>query len=141
MGNITRRCQFTGLAAVFVAVCPVAGYADMYDLKDITEAQKQTLFKEVEKYAVVSAAMNYCGRPPFLVRRVRAVATGCVTPRSLDQIEEKFQQEVAKWSGKRDCEDKETQRIFETATKKFRWLIDDIATACKYRVLYKFRLF
>jgi hypothetical protein len=141
MSKIARRCQQVGLAAVFAVSCPVLAFAAMYDLNDLTDAQKQILFKEVEKYAVVTAAMNYCARPPFLERRVRAVATGCATPQSLDAVERRFQEEVAKWSGKTDCEDKNLQRIFATATKKFGYLIDDITKACKYRVLYNFRLF
>ena len=135
-----RRFRTT-VAALSCLLCQTPAYAAMYDLNEITAAQRRIIFEEVEKYAVVTAGLNYCGRPPFLARRVRAIATDCVTPQSLDAVETRFNEEVAKWSGKTDCDNKKTQQIFATATKKFQWLIDDISTACKYRVLYKFRLF
>jgi hypothetical protein len=120
---------------------PGQALAELYDLKNLTGAQREILTKELEKYADVSGAMNYCERPPFLERRVRAAASGCVTPESLDVIEAQFKESVAKSSGKINCADKNLQRIFDTAVKKMEYLIDDITKACKLRILYNFRLF
>src|SRR5205085_133693 len=106
-----------------------------------TQKQRNVLFSEIEKYALATAGMNYCGRPPFLEKRVRTAAAGCVTPQSLDAVEARFREEVAKWSGRTDCADKRLQSIMNTAERKFRWLLDDIKRACRLRVLYKFRLY
>lgn len=130
---------------VFVAVACIAfsrqSSAELFDLKNLTEAQRKILFEQVQNYATVIAAMNYCERPPFLERRVRAVASNCITPDSLDAVEARFKEEVAKESGRIDCTDKTLQRIFGTATEKMGYLIDDLRKACKLRVFYQFRLF
>src|ERR1700730_17892355 len=92
-----------GIGIILAEAYPIDGSAKMLDLQDLTDSQRAILFQELEKYAVVTAALNYCEHPPFLERRVRAVATGCVTPKSLDTVETRFREEVTKWSGKTDC--------------------------------------
>jgi hypothetical protein len=136
-----RHSLYLLFFAIVSVGLPAQALAELYDLKNLTAAQREILSKELEKYADVTGAMNYCERPPFLERRVRAAASGCVTPESLDVIEAQFKDSVARSSGRINCADKNLQRIFDTAAQKMGYLIDDITKACKLRILYNFRLF
>jgi hypothetical protein len=130
------------ILSIRLAILPHSAWAvEPFGMKDLTDDQRAILFHELEKYAVVTAGLNYCERPPFLQNRIRSVATGCVEAQSLDMIEERFDNEVKKWSGRTDCSDKKLQIIMDRATQKMRWLVDDIKTACKLRIFYKIRSF
>jgi hypothetical protein len=125
------------LACLLAAAAPQPAASEMLDLQDLDPAQRTFLYKELEEYALVTAALNYCRRPPYLEERIREVATGCVAPDALDTVATRFREHVARSTGEYDCGDARLQRLFDTAHQKFQLVVDDLKAACRYRVFYR----
>lgn len=112
----------------------------LFDLSDLSDQQREVLFNGVDGYAVVEAFLNYCQRPPELESKVRKIAKGCISEKSLSSVAERYAHQITIETGnppyKYNCADPGVRYMANKFEKKIELFLANLKYACRFRALY-----
>jgi len=82
--------SFCALAALFGVRPAAAQPAGGYTLDWLTQDQRARLDRSVDSFALGAGALDRCGWPQHLEKRVREAVAGCIAPASLDIVAKRY---------------------------------------------------
>jgi len=112
--------------------------AELFDLSELSAAQQNRLWTQIDNWAVAVVLASFCERPTSLEERMLKIANRCVTPTSIKEVLDRFHAATKKAEGNVwDCKDRNVQMFVDKTVAKADLLVSQAEEACRAGSIYR----
>ena len=95
MGVLEKQSLFAFLSLVIVACQPsLSPAAEMFDLSELSGSQQGKLWTQVDNWAVAVVLADFCKHLTALEERMTKVTSGCLTPKTIKTVLDRFHEKM-----------------------------------------------
>ena len=139
MGVLEKQSLFAFLSLVVVACQPsLSPAAEMFDLSELSGSQQGKLWTQVDNWAVAVVLADFCKYLTALEERMTKVTSGCLTPKTIKAVLDRFHEKMDSVKEKRwDCTDNKVKTFVEKTVAKASVLVEQAENACSHKSMYQ----
>ena len=110
----------------------------MFDLSELSSSQQSRLWTQVENWAVAVVLADFCKHPTALEERMTKVTGGCITPKTIKAILDRFHERMDSVKEKLwDCTNNNVKTFVEKTVAKASLLVEQAENACRHKSMYQ----
>jgi hypothetical protein len=139
MRVLKKRSIFAFLSLVVVAGQPILSpAAEMFDLSKLSSSQQSRLWTQVNNWAVAVVLADFCKHPTALEERMTKAIGGCVTPKTIKAVLDRFHEKMDRVKENRwNCTDNKVKTFVEKTVAKAGVLVEQAENACSNKSIYQ----
>ena len=112
--------------------------AEMFDLSKLSSSQQSRLWTQVENWAVAVVLADFCKHPTALEERMTKITSGCLTPKTIKAVLDRFHEKMDSVKEKRwDCTDNKVKTFVEKTVAKASVLVEQAENGCSNKSIYQ----
>jgi hypothetical protein len=110
----------------------------MFDLSKLSSSQQSRLWTQVDNWAVAVVLADFCKHPTALEERMTKVIGGCVTPKTIKAVLDRFHERMDRVKENRwNCTGNKVKTFVEKTVAKAGVLVEQAENACSNKSIYQ----